>query len=98
MQEAGYKIGDKGFEEAVENGTDPSPKMINEMNNAINHRKIAFFVNNTQASSSTVNTLVKKCNANDIPVLNVRETIPTDMTYLAWVKENYTKLAEISKK
>lgn len=98
LQEAGYKIGDKGFEEAVENGTDPSPKMINEMNNAINHRKIAFFVNNTQASSSTVNTLVKKCKANDIPVLNVRETIPTDMTYLAWVKENYTKLAEISKK
>lgn len=98
LQEAGYKIGDKGFEEAVENGTDPSPKMINTMNNAIDKKQIAFFVNNTQSSSSTVTNFVKRAKAHDIPVLNVRETIPANTAYLAWMKENYTKLAEISKK
>ena len=97
LQEAGYKIGDKKFEEAIENGTDPSPKTINEMNNAIKQKKIAFFVNNTQASSSTVKSFVKLAKKNNVPVLNVRETIPNNITYLAWMKENYQKLADIQK-
>ncbi len=95
LQEAGYKIGDKKFEEAIENGIDPSPKTINEMNNAIKEKKIAFFVNNTQASSSTVKSFVKLAKKNNVPVLNVRETIPNNTTYLAWMKENYQKLADI---
>ncbi len=95
LQEAGYKIGDKKFEEAIENGTDPSPKTINEMNNAIKQKKIAFFANNTQASSSTVKSFVKLAKKNNVPVLNVRETIPNNTTYLAWMKENYQKLADI---
>ena len=95
LEEAVYKIRDKKFEEAIENGTDPSPKTINEMNNAIKQKKIAFFVNNTQASSSTVKSFVKLAKKNNIPVLNVRETIPNNTTYLAWMKENYQKLADI---
>lgn len=98
LQEAGYKIGDKDFEEAVENETDPSPKMVNKMINKIKEKKIAFFVNNTQASSSTVNTFVKLAKKNNIPVLNVRETIPDQITYLKWMQDNYQKLAQISKK
>lgn len=97
LSEAGYKIGDKDFEEAIENGTDPSPKMINKMNDEIRAKKIAFFVNNTQASSSTVRSFVKLAKKNNIPVLNVRETIPNHTTYLAWMKENYQNLAKMGK-
>ena len=98
LEEADYKIGDKEFEEAIENGTDPSPKTINKMTNEIKDKKIAFFVNNTQASSSTVKTFVKLAKENGVPVLNVRETIPNHMTYLGWMRENYQNLANISKK
>lgn len=98
LEEAGYKVGDKEFEEAIENGTDPSPKMINQMNTEIKEKKIAFFVNNTQASSSTVKTFVKLAKKNNVPVLNVRETIPNNTTYLAWMKENYQNLANIENK
>lgn len=98
LEEAGYKIGDKEFEEAIENGTDPSPKIINKMTNEIKDKKIVFFVNNTQASSSTVKTFVKLAKENSLPVLNVRETIPNHMTYLDWMRENYQNLANISKK
>ena len=98
LEEAGYKIGDKEFEEAIENGTDPSPKTINKMTNEIKDKKIAFFVDNTQASSSTVKTFVKLAKENGVPVLNVRETIPNHMTYLDWMRENYQNLANISKK
>lgn len=97
LEEAGYKIGDKDFEEAIENGTDPSPKMIGSMTNAIKQKKIAFFVNNTQASSSTVNTFVKLAKQNKIPVLNVRETIPDNTSYLAWMKQNYQALVNVSR-
>lgn len=98
LKEAGYKIGDKEFEEAIENGTDPSPKMINKMNTDIKEKKIAFFVNNTQASSSTVKSFVKLAKKNGVPVLNVRETIPNHITYLTWMKENYQNLANIENK
>lgn len=98
LKEAGYKIGDKKFEEAIENGTDPSPKMINKMNTDIKEKKIAFFVNNTQASSSTVKSFVKLAKKNGVPVLNVRETIPNHTTYLTWMKENYQNLANIENK
>lgn len=97
LDEAGYKIGDKDFEKAVENNTDPSPKTINRMTNDIKGKKIAFFVNNTQSSSSTVKTFVKLAKENNIPVLSVRETIPNHTTYLNWMKENYQNLANISK-
>lgn len=98
LKEAGYKVGDKEFEEAIENGTDPSPKMINKMNTDIKEKKIAFFVNNTQASSSTVKSFVKLAKKNGVPVLNVRETIPNHTTYLTWMKENYQNLANIENK
>ena len=98
LEEAGYKIGDKDFEKAVQNGTDPSPKTINKMTKEIEDKKIAFFVNNTQASSSTVKTFVKLAKKNGVPVLSVRETIPNYTTYLDWMKENYQNLANISKK
>lgn len=98
LKEARYKIGDKEFEEAIENGTDPSPKMINKMNTDIKEKKIAFFVNNTQASSSTVKSFVKLAKKNGVPVLNVRETIPNHTTYLTWMKENYQNLANIENK
>ena len=97
LEEAGYKVGDKDGEKAVENNTDPSPKTINQMTNDIKDKKIAFFVNNTQSSSSTVSTFVKLAKKNKIPVLNVRETIPNHMTYLNWMRENYQNLANISK-
>ncbi|MGN1272649.1 MAG: metal ABC transporter solute-binding protein, Zn/Mn family [Lactobacillus sp.] len=97
LEEAGYKIGDKEFEKAVENNTDPSPKTLNKMTSDIKNKKIAFFVNNTQSSSSTVNTLVKLAKENNIPVLNVRETIPNHMTYLNWMRKNYQNLANINK-
>ena len=67
------------------------------MTNDIKNKKIAFFVNNTQSSSSTVKTFVKLAKQNNIPVLNVRETIPNHTTYLNWMKENYQNLANISK-
>lgn len=84
-----FKIGDKAFEEAIENETDPSAKIIHQMNQTIDKRGISFFVKNSQVNSSTVNNFVKRAKAKNIPILQVRETIPNDTTYIEWMTENY---------
>lgn len=61
----------------------------------IKARKIAFFVNNIQASSSTVSGMVKLAEQHNIPVLDVRETMPNGISYYYWMKANYQKLFEI---
>lgn len=58
-------------------------------------KKIAFFVNNIQASSSTVSGMVKLAEQHNIPVLDVRETMPNGISYYYWMKANYQKLFEI---
>ncbi|QGV04055.1 metal ABC transporter solute-binding protein, Zn/Mn family [Lactobacillus acetotolerans] len=93
-----FKIGDKNFEQAIQNNTDPSPAMVQTMTENIKKRKIAFFVNNSQVSSSTVNNFIEQAKAKNIPVVSVRETIPNHTTYLNWMTNNYHKLAKVAKK
>ena len=98
LERCHFKIGNPAFEEAVETETDPSAKVVHTMQQSIKHRKIAFFVNNVQASSSTVNGMVKLANQNQIPVLKVRETMPNGTSYYEWMKDNYQKLFDIFSK
>lgn len=93
-----FKIGNPAFEEAVGNETDPSAQVVHKMQNKLKERKISFFVNNVQASSSTVNGMVRLAKQHHIPVLNVRETMPNGISYYLWMKSNYQKLFEISSK
>lgn len=97
LEDTGFKIADKDFEEAVENETDPSAKVIQQMNKAINDKQIAFFVNNTQASSSTVNSFVRLAKKSKIPVIEVRETMPNGVSYVNWMQDNINKLMKVSK-
>ncbi|WP_273716496.1 metal ABC transporter solute-binding protein [Leuconostoc mesenteroides] len=80
----GYKIMDTDFSEAIEEGNDPSPATLAALKSAITNHKIAFFVNNTQTSSSTVSNLIDLAKKNDIPAVNVTETIPNGENYVSW--------------
>lgn len=96
LERTGFTIGDKNFEEATEKETDPSAAMIAKMNKAIEKKQIAFFVNNTQSSSDTVKTFIKKAKAKNIPIIEVRETMPNKVSYAKWMLSNYQKLAKFS--
>ncbi|GMA69835.1 hypothetical protein GCM10025879_10810 [Leuconostoc litchii] len=80
----GYKVMDTDFSEAIEEGNDPSPSDLSSLKSAIVNHKIAFFVNNTQTSSSTVSNLINLAKQNDVPVVNVTETIPDGENYVSW--------------
>lgn len=98
LERCHFKIGNPAFEEAVENETDPSAQVVHNMQESIKHKKISFFVNNVQASSSTVNGMVKLASQNQIPVLKVRETMPNGTNYYHWMKNNYQNLFDIFSK
>ena len=98
LERCHFKIGNPDFEEAVENETDPSAQVVHNMQESIKHKEISFFVNNVQASSSTVNGMVKLANQNQMPVLKVRETMPNGTNYYHWMKNNYQNLFDIFSK
>lgn len=93
----GYRRISQRFEHAVENGTDPAPKDVHRLQTAIRHRKIAFFVNNQQASNKTVAGMVQLAKQSGVPVLNVTETRPHGLTYKQWMQRQYTVLDRIQK-
>ncbi|GGI63929.1 metal ABC transporter solute-binding protein, Zn/Mn family [Limosilactobacillus caviae] len=98
LENAGYQIMDKHFEKAVEDGNDPSPKDIDEIQQAIINHRIAFFVDNSQTSDKVVDNLVKLAHEHNVPVLKVTETKPNGENYMQWMLKQYRALADIQQK
>lgn len=95
LENAGYQIMDKHFEKAVEDGNDPSPTDISEIQQAIINHQIAFFVENSQTSDKVVDNLVKLARKHNVPVLKVTETKPNGKNYTQWMLEQYQALSKI---
>ncbi|WP_416353418.1 metal ABC transporter solute-binding protein [Agrilactobacillus fermenti] len=90
-----FKVGNEKFEQATENESDPSPKVVKEMQDGIKAKKIAFFVYNKQVDSKVVNNFVKLAQDNKVPVLKVTETLPAKMDYKQWMLSQYKDLNQI---
>lgn len=99
LSNMGYTVSDKSFEEATEKDNDPSPKSIREIQNDIKDHKLAFFVYNKQVNSKTVTNLVKLAKQNNVPVVSVTETKPSDEpTYISWMQNQYKEIQAIQNK
>ena len=94
----GYKISNSHFAMAIEDGADPSPQDIKQMQSDIKHHRIAFFVENTQSDSNIVQNMVSLAKKYDVPVLKVTETLPANQTYEQWMLSQYQQLARIQAK
>ncbi|QFS15650.1 metal ABC transporter substrate-binding protein [Leuconostoc gasicomitatum] len=92
----GYKVMDTDFSEAIEEGNDPSPATLTNLRAAITNHKIAFLVNNKQTTSSTVSTIVNLAKDNNVPVINVTETIPRNEHYVSWKVAELKQIQKIT--
>ena len=97
LKAMGYRISNTHFAHAIEEGSDPSPKDIQQMQQDIKHHRIAFFVENTQTDSNLVTNMVKLAKQYNVPVLKVTETLPANQTYQHWMLSQYRQLAKIQK-
>jgi len=95
LKALGYQISNNHFAKSIEEGADPSPKDIQQMQQDIKHHRIAFFVENTQSDSNLVDNMVKLAKKANVPVLKVTETLPANQTYAGWMLNQYRQLAKI---
>ncbi|KRM37375.1 metal ABC transporter solute-binding protein, Zn/Mn family [Limosilactobacillus pontis] len=95
LESLGYQVIDPHFEKAIEDGNDPSPQDIQELQRAIVNHRIAFFVENSQASDRVIDNLVHLAHEHGVPVLKVTETKPNGVSYVQWMTKQYRQLARI---
>jgi len=90
-------ITDDKFKLAAEEETDPAPADVAKLQDDIKGGKIKFFVNNTQASSTTVENLVDLARQSGVPVVEVTETMPAGKTYLQWMTDQLKQIEDALK-
>ncbi|QYR24317.1 zinc ABC transporter substrate-binding protein [Paenibacillus sp. sptzw28] len=83
---------DPGFAKAIEEEADPAPGDVAALQDALKEKKVKLFVQNTQAESPTVATIVDAANANQVPVVQVTETEPQGKDYLKWMTDQLTEV------
>ncbi|MDR3542519.1 MAG: zinc ABC transporter substrate-binding protein [Desulfosporosinus sp.] len=85
------------FQAAIMNGTDPSPQDVKTQQDFFNNKQIKVFIYNTQAVSDTTKALLDLAKSNNIPVVGVYETMPSNHTYQTWMEEETTNILKALK-
>ncbi|MFF4782784.1 metal ABC transporter solute-binding protein, Zn/Mn family [Streptomyces griseorubiginosus] len=81
------------FSEAVEEGTDVSPKVLQEALALFSGKKVKALVYNEQTSGPQTEKSEQAAKAAGIPVVPVTETLPSGKDYLGWMTSNVDALA-----
>lgn len=95
LKNLGYQVSDQHFAKAIEDGSDPSPADIQQLQDEIINHRIAFLVDNTQSSGKTISNIVKLAHRYKVPVLKVTETKPANQTDREWLLGEYRQLIKI---
>jgi zinc/manganese transport system substrate-binding protein len=80
-------VGDPKFAKAIEDGNEPTPTDIVQLQNDIKTKRIKLFIENIQTDDPTVKSMAVLAKANHIPVIQVTETEPAGEDYLRWMME-----------
>jgi zinc/manganese transport system substrate-binding protein len=81
----GFKVLNEKFALAVMNNAEPSASEVAGFENDLKGHKVKAMLYNAQASEPTVARLVQMAKDNNIPVVGVSETEPTNSTYQKWM-------------
>jgi zinc/manganese transport system substrate-binding protein len=81
------------FSEAIEEGTDVSPKVLQEALALFSGKQVKALVYNAQTSGPQTEKSEQAAKAAGIPVVPVTETLPSGKNYLTWMTGNVDALA-----
>lgn len=98
LQKMAYQVSDPEFAQAIEEGTDPTPKILDALQSDLATQKVEFLVVNQQTDSKIVTTIKETAKAHDVPMLYVTETLPAHKTYSTWMLSQLDKLEKIQTK
>jgi zinc/manganese transport system substrate-binding protein len=80
-------INNTKFGKALNDGNDPSPADIVQMQEDIKGKTVKLFIYDIQNSSPTVENIVKMVKSSGVPIVEVTETEPAGKNYVQWMTE-----------
>jgi len=80
------------FSEAVEEGTDLSPTVLQQTLSLFTDKQVKLLAYNEQTSGPQTEQVLGAAKSNDIPVVPVTETLPAGKDYLSWMSGNLSAI------
>lgn len=81
-----------GFSEAIEDGSDVSPRTFKDFTTLLDNGKIDLLAYNPQTASPQTEQLKALALKAKIPVIDFLETLPAERSYTQWMNENISAL------
>lgn len=81
-----------GYYKAVEADTEPAPADMATMLDLVNSHRVQVVLFNPQTDTPAVHRIVDAANSAGVPVVDVRETLPTGMDFVTWQRQTVEKL------
>jgi zinc/manganese transport system substrate-binding protein len=72
------------FSKAIEDGTDPTPSVLNQTLALFTNHEVSVLAYNEQTSGPITQEVFDAANAAKVPAVPVQETVPSGMIYLDW--------------
>jgi len=93
LDQAGLEIASpSGFARAIEDGVEPSARDQQAMRDLFSQHRVRTLLYNPQATSRVTDAVRAEANGAGIPIVAMTETLPADLTYQAWMREQLRAL------
>ncbi|MGN6128022.1 MAG: metal ABC transporter solute-binding protein, Zn/Mn family [Humibacter sp.] len=76
------------FSEAIENGTDVAPALLEQTLGLFSSHAVALLAYNEQTTGPQTQQVLTAAKSDGVPVVPVTETLPSGKTYLTWMAAN----------
>lgn len=95
LKDLGVKVQNERFAKAIEDGTDPSIKDVQKIQDGLKNHSVDFIVVNKQVSSNIVNKLKNTAKENNVPIVYLTETLPKNASYFQMINDSLNQIAKI---
>jgi zinc/manganese transport system substrate-binding protein len=83
----------EGYYKAVDADADPAPADMSAILDLVNSHGVQVVLFNPQTGTAVTHRVVDAANAAGVPVVEVRETLPAGVDYLAWQRQTVDQLS-----
>jgi zinc/manganese transport system substrate-binding protein len=87
-QALGFKMQGIGFQISIMNGIDPTPRQLEEFQNALQSQQVKILFYNKQVQNPLIQQLLEIAKIHFIPIIGITETQPTHKTYTEWMSDS----------
>ena len=94
----GFKMKGLDFQWVIMNDSEPSPKVMSAFLQMIREKNIRIMYENGQVNNPNVQTVLNLAKKNNIPVVQVSETLPEGISTTTWIESSLQQTLDALKK